>query len=99
MTLPPMPPTMLSTPPHSYDPASNAPHNAEECQHEIFNFFLEFPEWKQTLELIEKFLPSKLKNYTKELEMVEEGLQNLSDISFLPCQNALFDLPLYYIGK
>ncbi len=81
-------------PPHSYDNTSNAPHNAEECRHEIFNFFLEFPDWKQFLEQLEEI--SKFKNISEELQ---EGLQNISDVSFLPCQNVLFDLPLYYIGK
>ncbi len=88
------PPITHTNPPHSYDNTSNAPHNAEECRHEIFNFFLEFPTWEKFLEQLEDI--PELKNISEELQ---EGLQNISDVSFLPFQNVLLDLPLYYIGK
>ena len=75
----------------SYDPDSEAPHNTEECRHEIFNFFDEFPGYEKLLKDAENFMPN--------ISEIDALLRNLSDVSFLPCQQALYDLPLYYMGK
>ena len=87
----PPPPSPLS---FSINESSSAPHYPEECRHEIFNFFLEFPTWEEKLELANSFGP-----LAGNLSIVIEGLKNLSDMSFVSCQKDLFDLPLYYVGQ
>ena len=73
--------------------AGPAPHIPLMCREDTLNFFDEFPGWVDLLDkAIDKGVDVDL------LDFLNFTLMEMSE-RYPNCQKALFDFPLYYVGK